>query len=123
MSGLQRRILDKALLRRVVKPEIAIQEIKDGMTIGTAGGFQFGYPKTIFSALGKLEKSEKNLKIDLWAGGPVGEEIDGLLLTKGMMRKRLGQQSNSNLRKMINARKVFFSDLRSGIFPQQVRSG
>ncbi len=122
-SELTRRILNKALLGKVVKPETAIQEIRSGMTIGTAGGFQFGYPKTIFSTLGKIKKSERSFKIDLWAGGPVGEEIDGLLSTHGILRKRLGQQSNSNLRKMINKRKVFFSDLRSGIFPQQVRSG
>ncbi|MCK4821378.1 acetyl-CoA hydrolase, partial [bacterium] len=80
-SELTRRILNKALLGKVVKPETAIQEIRSGMTIGTAGGFQFGYPKTIFSTLGKLKKSERGFKIDLWTGGPVGEEIDGLLST------------------------------------------
>lgn len=121
-NNLKTRILNETLLKKVVEPEIAVQEIKTGMTIGTAGGFQFGYPKTIFSKLVELKKSEPNFKIDLWTGGPVGEEIDGLLSVQGMLRKRLGQQSNLNLRKMINERKVLFSDLRSGIFPQQVRS-
>ncbi len=120
---LKSRILDETLLRRVVEPEVAVREIKSGMVIGTAGGFQFGYPKTIFSKLVELKKSDQNFKIDLWSSGPVGEEIDGFLSIHGMMRKRLGQQSNSNLRKMINERKVLFSDLRSGIFPQQIRSG
>ena len=122
-SDLRSRILNNALLERVVGPEIAAQEIKSGMTIGTAGGYQFGYPKTIFSCLRKRKKSDQSFEIDLWAGGPVGEEIDGFLSTDGIMRKRLGQQSNPRLRKMINERKVLFSDLRSGIFPQQVRSG
>jgi succinyl-CoA:acetate CoA-transferase len=39
------------------------------------------------------------------------------------MRRRLGQQFNASLRKLINERKVFFSDMRTGIFPHQVRSG
>ncbi len=102
---------------------MAVQEIKSGMIIGTSGGFQFGYPKTIFSKLAEFKKHDHNFKIDLWAGGPIGEEIDGLLSVHGIMRKRLGQQSNPNLRKMINERKVLFSDLRSGIFSQQIRSG
>ena len=105
MGELEERILDPNLLSKVVEPEQAIQEIKNGMTIGTAGGFQFGYPKTIFSA---LSRHKKELKIDLWTGGPVGEEIDGLLSEKGIIRKRLGQQSNANLRQMINSRKTFF---------------
>lgn len=120
---LKSRILDETLLKKVVEPEIAVQEIKSGMTIGTAGGFQFGYPKTIFSKLVDLKKGDRNFKIDLWTGGPIGEEIDGFLSLHGIMRKRLGQQSNVNLRKMINERKVLFSDMRSGIFPQQIRSG
>ena len=122
-NNLKTRICNETLLKKVVEPEIAVQEIKSGMTIGTAGGFQFGYPKTIFSKLVDLKKGDRNFKIDLWTGGPIGEEIDGFLSLHGIMRKRLGQQSNVNLRKMINERKVLFSDLRSGIFPQQIRSG
>lgn len=122
-SDLKMRILCKALLKKVVKPEFAAREIKSGMTVGTAGGFQFGYPKTIFSCLVESKKNSQNFQIDLWAGGPVGEEIDGFLCANGMIRKRLGQQSNASLRRMINERNVLFSDLRSGMFPQQVRSG
>lgn len=122
-SDLKSRILNKALLKRVVRPEIAAREIKSGMTIGTAGGFQFGYPKTIFSSLVERQRGGQEFQIDLWTGAPLGEEIDGFLSTSGVMRKRLGQQSNVSLRNMINERKVLFSDLRSGIFPQQVRSG
>jgi succinyl-CoA:acetate CoA-transferase len=122
-KDLKSRILNESLLQKVVSPEVVVQEIKSGMVIGTAGGFQFGYPKTVFSKLVEFRKNDPNFKIDLWTGGPVGEEIDGLLATHGIMRKRLGQQLNSNLRKMVNERKVLFSDLRSGIFPQQVRSG
>lgn len=120
MSEFRKRILDPTLLCKVVKPEKAVEEIESGMSIGTAGGFQFGYPKTIFSA---LSSHRKELKIDLWAGGPVGEEIDGLLSKNGIIRKRLGQQSNPTLRHMINSRKISFSDLRSGIFPQRVTAG
>jgi succinyl-CoA:acetate CoA-transferase len=122
-SGLERRILNKALFNRVVGPEVAVGEIKSGMTIGTAGGTQFGYPKTIFSKLVEIKKNDEDFKIDLWAGGPLGEEIDGLLSSNGLIRKRLGQQANANLRRAINERKALFADLRSGIFPQQVRSG
>ncbi|MEE9612579.1 MAG: acetyl-CoA hydrolase/transferase C-terminal domain-containing protein [Desulfatiglandales bacterium] len=122
-NNLTKRILDASLLQRVVKPDVAAERIKKGMTIGTAGGFQFGYPKTFFSALVAKRKADIDFKIDLWAGGPVGEEIDGLLSENGMLGKRLGQHLNLNLRKKINDREIFFSDLRSGIFPQQVRSG
>lgn len=67
-SDLKSRILNNALLKRVVGPEIAAQEIKSGMTIGTAGGSQFGYPKMIFSCLRERKKSDQNFEIDLWAG-------------------------------------------------------
>jgi len=105
---------------KVVIPEDAVKEIENGMTIGTAGGFQFGYPKTIFSA---LRRYKKEIEIELWTGGPVGEEIDGLLSKDGILKRRLGQQSNATLRKLINSRRISFSDLRSGIFPQQVAAG
>jgi succinyl-CoA:acetate CoA-transferase len=123
LYGFKDRVLNKALLKRVANPETAAREIESGMTIGTAGGFQFGYPKTVFSSLWEHKRDDSNFSINLWAGGPVGEEIDGVLSTHGMVRRRLGQQSNPSLRKMINQRNVLFSDLRSGIFPQQIRSG
>lgn len=122
-SDLEKRISNKTLLQKVVGPEIAAREIRAGMTVGTVGGFQFGYPKTIFSSLVEHQKDNQDFKIDLWIGGPVGEKIDGFLSANKMIRKRLGQQSNANLRKMINEREIFFIDLRSGFFPQQIRSG
>jgi len=76
--------------------------MKSGMIIGTAGGFQFGYSKTVFSKLVELKKSDPNFKIDLWTRGSVGEEIDGLLSINGVMKTRLGQQSNLSLRRIIN---------------------
>jgi succinyl-CoA:acetate CoA-transferase len=120
MSEFRKRILAPSLLDKVVEPEQAAREIKTGMSIGTAGGFRFGYPKTIFTA---LSRRRGELKIDLWAGGPVGEEIDGLLSREGILNKRLGQQSNSTLRGLINARKTCFADIGSGAFPQRVTAG
>ena len=123
MTGLTDRILNPALLEKVTSPDIAAQAIKSGMTIGTAGGPQFGYPKAVFAVLAERSEQEPDFKIDLWTSGPVGEGIDGLLAKSGILRKRLGQQSDPLLRQQINARKVFFSDMRSGMFPQQQRSG
>lgn len=122
-ADLKERILNPALLERVTTPDIAIKAIKNGMTIGTAGGPQFGYPKAMFKALVDHAKQAHDFKIDLWTSGPVGEGIDGLLAKNGILRKRLGQQSDSSLRRHINERKVLFSDMRSGMFPQQQRSG
>ena len=120
---LKDRILKPALLERVVTPEVAAQAIQSDMTIGTAGGPQFGYPKAVFAALVEHAKQNPDYKIDLWTSGPVGEGIDGLLAKSGILRKRLGQQSDPTLRKYINQRDVLFSDMRSGMFPQQQRSG
>jgi succinyl-CoA:acetate CoA-transferase len=120
---LQDRILNSVLSRRVTDPDTAAESIRSGMTIGTAGGYQFGYPKFFFRSLADKKKLDPEFHVDLWAAGPVGDEIDGLLSAGGILRKRLGQQANATLRKLINQRKVLFSDLRSGIFPQLVRSG
>jgi len=122
-TELNNRIRKPSLLKKVVFPEVAAQAIKSGMTVGTAGGPQFGYPKAVFAALAEHARDIPDFKIDLWASGPVGEGIDGLLAESGILKKRLGQQSDSRLRQHINARDVLFSDMRSGMFPQQQRSG
>lgn len=121
-EDLKDRILNAAILKRVVSPEKAVQFIQSGMTIGNAGGPHFGYPKAVFAALVEYAKRSPGFNIDLWTSGPVGEGIDGILATSGLLRKRLGQQSDSTLRRCINQRKVLFSDMRSGMFPQQQRS-
>lgn len=116
------RIKNKHFKNRLVAPEVAAEIVKDGMVIGTGGGPVFGYPKTFFSALAERGKREK-IKIELWSASLLGEEVDGYLSEKGMIRKRLGSIGTPSFRKLVNKGEIEFLDTRSSLFPQVVRSG
>jgi hypothetical protein len=42
-NNLKPRIFNETLLKKVVEPELAVQEIKSDMIVGTAGGFQSSF--------------------------------------------------------------------------------
>jgi len=117
------RIRNKSLISKIVSKEEAAESIQDGMVIGTSGGDASAFPKAFFSALAKRADKGERFQIQLLTSGPIAEEIDGTLTQKGLISRRLGQQSSTILRKAVNQRKVIFIDLPSGMFPMKVREG
>ena len=117
------RIRNKALLKRVMSAHDAASLVKDGMTVGTVGTTTSGSPVSILSALAERTKHGEKLELTLCASGPPGYAVDGLLTEAGIIRRRLGQQSNAALRDAVNQGLVKFSDYPLGKFPERLRAG
>lgn len=115
------RIADKALWDLVTTPEKAAAMIKPGMTIGTSGFTSAGYPKAVPMALAERIRKE-HFKINLWTGASVGPELDGVLAEAEGIDQRMPYQTNSTLRKQINAGEVRYADLHLSHMAQMVRS-
>lgn len=117
------RIRSKSLRSKVVSAEQAADAIKDGMVIGVSGGDASAFPRAFFSALAKRADRGDRFQIQLESSGPLPDEIDGRLTQRGLISRRLGQQSNAILRKATNEGKLPFIDFPSGMFPMKIREG
>lgn len=121
MTDSMNRIRDRSLCSRVTSPEKAASLIQDGMIVGTSGGDASAFPRTFFSALARRAEQQEKFQIHLWTSGPIPDEVDGTLTSKGLLSRRLGQQSSYFLRKAINQGKISFIDLPSGHFSRKIR--
>lgn len=116
------RIRCPELLKKVISAAEAAELIKDGMTVGTSGFTPAGYPKAVPLALAERAKKEK-IKINLWTGASVGDELDGALARAGVIAKRLPYQTNESIRDAINRREVQYTDIHLSQVAQQARYG
>ena len=73
----------------MVSADEAALLIKDGMNVATSGFTPSGYPKAVPLALAKQAKEGRKVKINLWTGASVGDELDGALSLAGVINKRL----------------------------------
>lgn len=121
------RIRCKELLKKVVSADEAALLIKDGMNVGTSGFTPSGYPKAVPLALAKQVEEGRKLKINLWTGASVGDELDGVLARAGVINKRLPYQTSNEIRKALNSQLesgvVNYQDQHLSHTPQQVRYG
>lgn len=117
------RIRCKKLLKKVVSADEAAAMIKDGMNVGTSGFTPSGYPKAVPLALAKQVEEGRKVKINLWTGASVGEELDGALTRVGAINKRLPYQTNKEIRKALNSPAINYQDQHLSHTPQQVRYG
>lgn len=117
------RIRSPALKKKIVTADKAAKNIKDGMTVATSGFARAGYPKAVPQALAEHIKVGRRVKINLWTGASVGEELDGALSAVGALGKRLPYQSVKSIRKHINSREVQFIDYHLSHTPEQIRYG
>ncbi len=100
---LEDRIKNKELLSRVMSAEEAAMLIKDGMNIGTSGFTPSGYPKAVPLALAKrVRETGERIRIGLFTGASVGDELDGELSRTGIIAKRLPYQTNESIRDYTN---------------------
>ncbi|WP_312853930.1 acetyl-CoA hydrolase/transferase family protein [Thermoactinomyces mirandus] len=118
----ENRIQRSELLEKVMPATEAAKLVKNGMNIGTSGFTPAGYPKAVPLALAERAREEQ-LKINLWTGASVGDELDGALTRAGVIAKRLPYQTNKSIRNAINERKVQYIDLNLSQTPQQARYG
>jgi succinyl-CoA:acetate CoA-transferase len=122
MIDIKSRIRNKALYSKIVSAEEAAAVIKPGMNIGTSGFTPAGYPKAVPLALAERIKNE-HFQINLWTGASVGKELDGALAAANGIARRMPYQTNSDIRKSINAGKIAYTDLHLSHMAQMVRYG
>jgi succinyl-CoA:acetate CoA-transferase len=107
---------------KIMTAEEAAFLIKDGMTVGTSGFTPSGYPKEVPMALAKRAEKE-NLRITLYTGASVGDELDGTLARAYAIARRMPYQTNDSIRNSINSGKIEFVDLHLSHMPQMIRYG
>jgi succinyl-CoA:acetate CoA-transferase len=121
---IEERIRNKRLRHRVVWPHEAAQLINDGDVVGISGFTRAGDAKVVLLELAKRSAREgRPIRIDLWTGASVGDEVDGVLAEKGLLRRRLPFQAEGRLRQAINRGEVMFIDQHLGHTAELIRSG
>ena len=103
-----------SLRNKVMSAEQAAQFIKTGMTLGVSGFTSVNYPKAVPTALANSGHAKD---LTICVGAAVGDEIDGRLIRDGLVSRRYGHQSNSDLRNAVNRGQVFFSDIHISHLP------
>ena len=122
-QNLKERIRNEKYFSLIKTADEAAELIKDGMAVGISGFTNAGYPKVVTHALAEQAKAGRDIKIDLYSGASVGPEVDTELVEAGIIRKRFPYQTNSNLRKAINAGKVDYVDMHLGRSPEFIAAG
>lgn len=103
------RIRLASLQDKVVSAEEAASHIKDGMIVGMSGFTRAGEAKAVPLALAERAKREP-FKITLVTGASLGNDLDKQLAEAHVLARRIPFQSDSYLRKAINAGEVMFID-------------
>jgi len=117
-------IKNSSIMSKVMSSYEAALMIKDGMTVATSGFTPSGYPKAVPQALADIvESTGKKIKLTLFTGASVGEEIDGRWTQAGIICKRMPYQTNNLLRNSINRGECEFSDIHLSNFAQNIRYG
>jgi succinyl-CoA:acetate CoA-transferase len=121
------RILNKALLDKVVTAEEAAALIPAGVTVGMSGFTGAGYPKLVPLALAKrimdANLRGEKFRISIWTGASTAPELDGALAMVDGVELRLPYQSDPVCRKKINAGEMEYIDIHLSHVGAFVRSG
>lgn len=121
---MKERIRHAGLRGKVVSADEAAAFIHHGDTVATSGFTQSAHPKVVMGALAKrVAASGEELKINVYTGASVGEEVDGVLAKNGLLAKRMPYQTNGAIRKAINSGEVDFLDIHVGRFPIEIANG
>ena len=101
--------------------------INDGDVLGVSGFTLAGYPKEVPAALAAracmLHAEGKPFKVTLFSGASTGDSCDGALARANAVNLRMPYQSNSSLRKAINAGEIRYIDAHLGKMGYMVRTG
>ncbi|WP_317856412.1 succinate CoA transferase [Chakrabartyella piscis] len=107
----------ESLKSKVMSADAAAQLIKTGMVIGVSGFTSIGYPKDVPLA---LAASGHATDLSIYVGAAVGDEVDGELVRKGLIKRRYAHQSGKDLRNAINAGEIAYSDVHISHFPMHM---
>ena len=105
---------------RITTAQSAARLIRSGMTVGMSGFTLVGYPKSIPQA---LAESGHARDLTLCIGASVGDDLDGLLVRAGLVRRRFSYQSNRDMRTAINSGSVGYHDMHISQFPLYLNQG
>lgn len=121
---IEQRIRNREFMDKLMSAEQASTLIQDGMTVGLSGFTRSGDAKVVPLALAdRVKKSGEKLKINLFTGASIGDEVDGVLAEVGLIAKRLPFQNERKMRAKINAGEMLFLDQHLSHTAEQVRNG
>ena len=107
--------------------EEAAELIENGQILGLSGFTLAGYPKAVPLALAaraeKLHADGIPFQVTLFSGASTGDSCDGALARACAINMRMPYQSNSFLRKSINAGTIRYLDVHLGKMGYLVRTG
>ena len=111
----------------VLTADEAAAMIDHGQTVGFGGFTPAGAPKVIATAIAAKAETEheagREFQIGVLTGASTGPSLDGALAKADAISFRTPYQSNSDLRKRINAGTTRFFDMHLSLMPQAVRYG
>ena len=105
----------------------AAQLINNGETMGVSGFTPAGSPKAVTVAIAARAEAEhaagRPFKVNVISGASTGRSTDGVLAKANAVGFRTPYQSDSAMRKSINAGETQFFDMHLSKLPQDVRYG
>ncbi|MBS1875273.1 MAG: succinate CoA transferase [Acidobacteria bacterium] len=111
----------------VLTADEAAAMIDHGQTVGFGGFTPAGAPKVVATAIAAKAEAEhkagREFQIGVLTGASTGPSLDGALAKADAISFRTPYQSNSELRKRINAGQTRFFDMHLSLMPQAVRYG
>ncbi|MGE5365034.1 MAG: succinate CoA transferase [Bacteroidota bacterium] len=112
---------------KLISAEEAAGYINHGDVIGFSGFTPAGAAKAIPIALGERAKAEhaqgRDFRVGVITGASTGDSLDGSLARAEAVLFRTPYQSNSDLRKLINAGKADYFDTHLSVVGQNIRYG
>ncbi len=122
-DDIKKRIRNPKYLNLITTAEDAAKYIKNGMVIGMSGFTPSDYPKLIPLALIERKKAGEDIKVDVYAGATLGQEVDVKMVQEGMIRKRLPFMNNPVPRAAVNNNDMLFIDMHLSQSAQYVNYG
>jgi succinyl-CoA:acetate CoA-transferase len=120
----EERIRQAKLRERVMSADEAAACIQDGMTVGISGFTRAGDAKVVPSALAeRVKRTGEKLRINLWTGASVAEEVDRTLVEAGLVARRMPFQSDKRMREAINQGDVMYVDQHLSLTVEMIREG
>lgn len=116
------RLRSPKLWDRIVNADEAAALIQDGMTVGMSGFTRAGEAKAVPLALAERARRDP-MKITLITGASLGNNLDKTLVEAHAVARRMPFQSDSVMRKAINAGEVMFIDQHLSETVEFLRSG
>lgn len=110
-ADLSERLRSEQAVSLVVSADTAAEMIHDGMTVAVSGFTPSGCPKEVPIALARQCRNGRTVRLNLYSGASVGQEIDGEWTDAGIIKRRFPYQTNSKIRNEINSGNICYADM------------